>query len=327
MSALSDRLLARFRRRLAQESPAVARAILDAWREVAATISESQLAELLASSSIDRIIAEFLDEKTLDRALAGLRTQLRLQVERTVTWSAADLPKRGRIDGNLAVQFNVLNPRHIDAVRALDTAVMRVLKDNVRESFRAFLENGIRDGIGPRKLASQVKDWIGLSKNQVEAVANFRGLLESGDREALTRALRDRRFDSTLRRLLGANGEGLTTAQIDRMTNAYLKKMVAFNAETVSRTATLDALKVGNRLTWQQAIEDGFVPRERVMKRWVATLDDRTRDEHAAMNGETVPFDSPYPNGDMYPGESDPWNCRCREHVFVATPSQLARAA
>ncbi len=34
------------------------------------------------------------------------------------------------------------------------------------------------------------------------------------------------------------------------------------------------------------------------------------RDEHVPMNGETVPYDQPYSNGQMIPGEGD-YNCGC----------------
>jgi len=37
-------------------------------------------------------------------------------------------------------------------------------------------------------------------------------------------------------------------------------------------------------------------------------MDDRVRDEHAAMNGEIVDIDKPFSNGEMYPGDV---NCRC----------------
>jgi hypothetical protein len=38
-------------------------------------------------------------------------------------------------------------------------------------------------------------------------------------------------------------------------------------------------------------------------------MDERTRESHIPLNKETQPFDEPYSNGEMYPGEIDP-NCR-----------------
>lgn len=53
-----------------------------------------------------------------------------------------------------------------------------------------------------------------------------------------------------------------------------------------------------------------------LQKQWEATVDDRTRDRHSNMNGETVNIDKPFSNGLMYPGDqsgdaSEVVNCRC----------------
>jgi hypothetical protein len=70
-------------------------------------------------------------------------------------------------------------------------------------------------------------------------------------------------------------GGALTETQIEKMTAAYRRKMVAFNTETIARTATLDALKLGQRLSWEAAIENGYVAEERVFKTWVGVMDSR----------------------------------------------------
>ncbi|EYB67406.1 hypothetical protein DEIPH_ctg041orf0001 [Deinococcus phoenicis] len=45
-----------------------------------------------------------------------------------------------------------------------------------------------------------------------------------------------------------------------------------------------------------------------MVKTWHTRIDGRERDEHRAMDGETVPIDEPFSNGLMQPGEP---NCRC----------------
>ena len=112
--------------------------------------------------------------------------------------------------------------------------------------------------------------------------------------------------------------KGLTEAQITKMTDAYRRRMIAFNAETNARTATLDALKLGQELSWRDAMDKGIIPEGYVlMKQWKGVMDDREREEHIAMEGETVPFDQAYSNGETVPGEST-YNCRCISIVFTA---------
>lgn len=72
-------------------------------------------------------------------------------------------------------------------------------------------------------------------------------------------------------------------------------------ANMIART---EANKAANGAGWVQAQNSGVVK----TKTWLATMDDRTRPEHAAMNGETVPIDESFSNGSMFP---DDVNCRC----------------
>lgn len=110
---------------------------------------------------------------------------------------------------------------------------------------------------------------------------------------------------------------GLTSAQIEKMVDAYRRKMIAFNAETNARTATLDAFKLGQELSWQDAKDKGLLgERDVLVKQWKGVMDKREREEHIAMEGETVLMDEAYSNGEMIPGEST-YNCRCLSIVYA----------
>lgn len=65
-----------------------------------------------------------------------------------------------------------------------------------------------------------------------------------------------------------------------------------------------------------QRMEEAEVKGIKLLKEWVATSDDRTRDRHSMRDGERVPIDKPFSGGLMYPGDqageaSDVINCRC----------------
>ena len=54
----------------------------------------------------------------------------------------------------------------------------------------------------------------------------------------------------------------------------------------------------------------------RMKKRWIATLDGRTRDSHRKLHGKTVDVDEKFPNGLMFPGDprgdaKELYQCRC----------------
>lgn len=82
-----------------------------------------------------------------------------------------------------------------------------------------------------------------------------------------------------------------------------------FRSERIARTETTMANNEGMLEAYKQS--DVATHKE-----WIATMDDRTRDAHAAADGEMVPVDEPFSSGLMYPGDpsadpADTINCRC----------------
>jgi hypothetical protein len=293
----------------------VQRALLKAFDVLAKGMSERELAMFLERGGVDRFILDAVPEDQLAKAFGPMRQRVQRATEQSAEATTKLLP--ARVAKEAVVAFDILNPKVIEAIKDLDTRVLTTLRESVREAVREAVKIGLEDGIGPKEIARGVREVVGLAPNQVRAVNNFEKALRSGDMGALTRQLRDRRFDSTVRRLFGA-GEKLSESQVTRMVSQYRKRFVAFHAETVSRTATLDAVKLGQRLTWEGAIEAGAVDKHRLMKRWVGVKDDREREEHLEMEGETVPFDQPFSNGQDIPGDTD-YNCRCVAYYFEAS--------
>ena len=79
-----------------------------------------------------------------------------------------------------------------------------------------------------------------------------------------------------------------------------------------ARTAITGAQSAGRQLQMDEAAKLDIEQ----LKEWLATLDGVTRDSHRKMDGVRVPYNKPFPNGLMYPGdpEGDPgevYNCRC----------------
>ena len=83
-----------------------------------------------------------------------------------------------------------------------------------------------------------------------------------------------------------------------------------------ARTAVTSAQNAGRQASYEHAAAMGIS----VRKRWVATLDKRTRDSHRHMDGKEVPYDQPFHTDlgstMMYPGDrnglpGDVYNCRC----------------
>lgn len=303
--------------------PELQGAILAAWARVADALPVGALERLVRAGAIEAI-ASLVSEATGD--LLGVRFTPLVRE----TFAASGVAAMGRLPSPLAgARFDLLNPQTVRAALGLESRALGTLTTEVAGTVRQAVARGIEAGVNPRTVARGIRDVIGLAPNQEAAVANFRDALErvGTSKDALGYALRDRRFDRTLARLR-AEGGALPPAQIEKMTAAYRDRAVAWNAETHARTAALQAQREGAKAAWETAMRDADFDRSRVTKRWVATLDNRTRPEHAEANGTVVPFDDPYPydGGVMTPGEGT-YNCRCIELIRIDVSRPLTAAA
>jgi len=312
MSPSERRLWAVVMRRAAVMNPELAASILAAFQILRDNLSDAELARALDLGFAEQIAAQIITAAAWNAAVQPVRDQIRRGIVQSVKYFQRDLPKPPPAIRNLGVTFDYLSPKVIDAIRALESRVLTDLEASTRETVRAFIENGLRDGTGPITMARDLRSMIGLGPTQMQEVLNFRDALAGANgRSIRDYTLRNRVVDRLL-----AKGP-LTPEQIDRYTEVYRTRRIAQNAETIARTASLDAQKLGNQLSWQDAIDKGIVDGDRTRKTWVGVMDDRERPEHVEMEGETVPFDEPFSNGQMTPGD-DEYNCRCIARYWQA---------
>lgn len=219
----------------------------------------------------------------------------------------------------VALSFDPTFARAAEIMRRNRLQFVREFTGSQREATRAALTESLQAGDGPIKVARVFRDSIGLTERQRQAVGNYRSLLERGDAEALERGLRDRRFDSTVRRAVDT-GEPLGGTRIQRMVEQYRNRYLQFRAETIARTETLRVANEARGEALQQTLDQAGLKPGSVRRTWRATLDLRTRDTHTIMNGQErglqEAFVSPSGAHLMFPGDpqappSETINCRC----------------
>lgn len=309
------RLWLAIQRRVGERTPTMSKAMLDAFKLLTGSMTEAELVAALTNP--DTFAETVISDARMRAAFAGVRTELHGEVRDATLWYRRFLPS-----GGIGVGFNVLDPRVIEAIRSLDSRVMRTLRDDMRDSVRVVVKEGIEAGLGPRTIARRVRNITGLAPNQLRAVNNFRAALEGGNfNKALGYKLRDKRFDRTLQRLLGTRG-ALTAEQVEKQVAAYRRKFLAWNAQTNARTAVNDAQRLGKHLATQAAIDAGLLDADRMRSRWVNSGDGRVREEHEDINGVVVRFGEPFPDTGTYndqeviPGEHT-FNCRCIKFDYM----------
>ncbi len=237
------------------------------------------------------------------------------------------------------------NARNLRAERRLSSYLSGLIQDFTKEAeaaTRATLAAGLKAGRNPRQVAQELigvydptqRKRVGgalvLNRNQAEYVQRAKAELSSGNPQALanylTRTRRDKRFDSTVKKAM--RGEiVLSQAQINKLATRYADRLLITRANTIGQTEVMEALNSARMEAGYQAAEQAGVDPDQAEKVWIATLDNRTRDQHAHMNGVSVvgmdtPFTMPDGTQIQYPmdsslgaGASQTINCRCTYFV------------
>ena len=222
---------------------------------------------------------------------------------------------------DVVIGFDQVHWRAVNHMQAERLRFIREFTDAQRDATRLAIVDGIERGLNPIEQARNFRASVGLTARQQAAVLNYRRLLEragEGDTEALTRELRDRRFDRTVRRA-AASREPLSQAQIDRMVERYRERYIKYRAEVIGRTEALRAIHAGNDEGYRQAIDEGVINLEDLQRTWITARDERVRTTHRAAGGQVRGFNEPFIVGGAqlrYPGDSraparETVQCRC----------------
>lgn len=302
MTPKARTLAALVKRETARMTPTMRRTYLRAVDALRNSLGVQALTDLVSSG---QSLSTLITPAVLQRATMQLRAESKRVVERAFGVSVKNLPGAGKLGGQLAVEFNVLNPRVRAALDTLESKILKDFGDTARETLRQHVQAGLDAGAHPRTIARGVRDVVGLTPSQERAVRNFRNHLTKPKHRgaALDYTLRDKRFDRLIK-----NGKPLTAPQVDKMVQAYQRRYIAHHANVVAHNTTLNAYRAGQHSSFQEAIDVGLVDESRAYKEWVTVGDDQVRPEHVVMNRQRVPVRLQFSNGRQYPDE---WGCRC----------------
>jgi hypothetical protein len=222
------------------------------------------------------------------------------------------------------IQFNQVNTRAVSAMQRNTLRLVSNFSAEQAAATRAAITQGIMDGANPRDVARRFRDSIGLTQRQQAAVDNYRRLLgragtDARDQaEALTRELRDGRFDPSIRRAI-REAVPLSPEQVDRMVGRYAERYVKYRSEVIARTEGLRSVHEGVEELFEQAFEEGVVGRDELIRTWDSSRDGRVRDSHKGLHGLQRAFGESFPGAAgpiRYPGDpeapgSETIQCRC----------------
>lgn len=217
------------------------------------------------------------------------------------------------------------------AVKMLDTANIQCAKIIRKDRMAVFAENYNFEAY---KLEKRLKGVINFNLYNERAVEklikkNPKMLPEWKIKERKDYAWNRQKVENAITQgiVQGKRIDEITDNLVDTLCTANDSKM-----RTFARTAVTGAQNAGRQAQMHDAEDMGI----RVKKRWVATLDSRTRDTHQELDGQEVPVDEPFEVDGMeimYPGDpnAEPelvYNCRCTMvEVYEGIDSKSVRRA
>jgi len=242
--------------------------------------------------------------------------------------------------------FSVRNPRAEQWLRENSSSLIVELTQDQKEMVRQRLTASLSEGINPRQSALELVGRknlvtgrreggiVGMTSRQSQWVSNARAELEELNPNYLTRKLRDRRFDRSVRKAI-ASGKPLTKGVVNRMVTALESRTVKYRGDVIARTESIDALRAGHHESLRQATEAGDVKEGDVTREWDATGDRLTRPTHSRADGQKRQGNAPFDVGGYqlrYPGDSslgapaeERVQCRCIETTEIDFGARVAR--
>lgn len=217
-------------------------------------------------------------------------------------WLAGQVFMRGQWETKLNEVCSVLHTSNVQAAKIVQQGKLDVFSENY--NYTAYV--------------AERKTGVSFDIYNTSAVAK---LIED-DPQTLPEWKIDKKKDYVWNKQKVNNSimQGIIQGEgIDKITKRLCEDLATKNENKMrlfARTAMTGAQNAGRQQHMEEAAKMGIKQK----KRWVATLDKRTRDAHRYLDGQEVPIDEPFKSilGDIdFPGDpmADPantYNCRCR---------------
>ncbi|HXE84251.1 MAG TPA: Hint domain-containing protein [Gemmatimonadales bacterium] len=150
-----------------------------------------------------------------------------------------------RAAGRLGFALDQLSPPVIQAIRDEAATLVTEVTEETRAAIRQAIETGYVAGKGSRIAAQRIRQIVGLTTRQAQAVSAYRATLEA---------------------------EGRSAAQVDRMVSRYAVQLLTSRASTIARTETNAAMNRGQRATWRDLSATGLLDTANWRREWLTVL-------------------------------------------------------
>jgi SPP1 gp7 family putative phage head morphogenesis protein len=266
-------------------SPHMEKAFLAAVRKLQGTVDLTALARALSSGNLSAA------QLVIDTARFPKDLIPAVQV---VNQAFAAAGKVAASQIGAVLNFTLTNPRAVAWARTNGATLVRQVTEETKQAIRSIVSRAIRTGIAPVEAARSIRQIVGLTERDANAVITYRfKLLE----------------------------QGLPGERVHTLAERYSTKLLNRRGRLIARQETMKASNEGQLELWRQARDRGFI--DDTMERvFVVTPDDRLCPICRPMNGKRAPIDGQFPGG--YAGPPIHVACRCSQGLARVTAARAA---
>jgi hypothetical protein len=163
--------------------------------------------------------------------------------------------------------FDSTTPKAQQATRDAQDRLIQQLDDDSRSTIAVVIANGERTGATAEDMAADIRDVIGLTDTQAQAVLNYQQMLYDLNPDALRRQLRNAEYDDDLQDAIDS-GEDLSASAIGDMVDSYIDNYLDYRAATIAQTESTRAANLGLHDAYSQAVDRGAIPEEAITRQW-----------------------------------------------------------
>lgn len=267
-------------------------AMLAVWASISARVDASEIESLLAFGNLDGVVRQVATARSLAYQDSSTVEPYRAELLAAMTDAGRAVTELGRESGSLlrAAQFDMAfdgtSETAVAWALAAAYAELKYVEPWKLEALRQLVAAALEGRMNIRQVAQLVKESATLRPDQLARITRFAE-------------------------------RGANAAQLTRLA----ERMKLQWARMVARTAINAAANAGQRETWIQAIDKGYLPKTQ-MRVWITTLDGRQRDTHNRLHGKISSVYKPFDRGDgilIEPGQEP--NCRCT-HALITMPAR-----
>lgn len=222
-------------------------------------------------------------------------------------------------DGKKA-SFDVLGERAVYFLRFSAARLSLDLLSSSGAGLRLAIEHYLSRAAASGSISDILRNHIGLTTQQSQALINFRNQLESRKRLNFT-SPEDRKLSASDQDLVSRHMKygNLSKEEIDALVKRYAQNLLDKRAMDIARIESLRYINSGKQEAWSQAIDQGVLDDTTIRKFWYTMGDAKVRPTHRpipSMNpfGVKVKAYFATPFGPVLgPGDynSGLINCRC----------------